>query len=895
MALSKEQILKNIERAELALSKTEREGAKNALVKQIAQMKSDLAALEKEEKKEGKKEEKVEEKKVTTTITKEQILKNIERAEQALSRTEREGAKAALNKQITQMKSDLAALEKETIKKEEKIEEKEKEAINDLDAEIANCEAILKRQPGAKIKEVFEKKLKQAKEKKAALAQEAKEDKAEAKQELKEVKDAVKDIEKAVAAGKTTEPIKKPKIEEKKREDKSKKRVIALKTAITSLQSLVDKNKELKDLYQGKKVDLERDAGRPAKPFGYRFTGNDYRVPTPAQVKAGLKRGNIDYEARPNRSDVYPKGYQGNVRQKLADGGTIGASFTIKEMKELLNEKFPDSFRFELHNQKKGERWNSLDYDYDKYNGLEDSDIKHKICFPQYKRDHSINYDIMEGEENTYFRFLLQSVDGNTGYVGTFGFKDQGMVGKEYITGFLVFLQEQYGLPFQIEHKVMAKGGMTMAKGGTIVGDKVKVEIKGGKTIIGTIEKQNPLKIRTDATSTQVIPSGLVVNIQKMADGGTTMAKGGSVDGVIKTYAKMLNELSKEKQFNKKIEKKSQLDKFAKSNEITIDNNNIIYIKGERFGFIDKINQKTGQEKANWELKKFADGGMAKRSKSKRSKYTWDPEEDKMTGEREGERRAGMDEDDYKTRKAPFSFKPYGETKGKFKITYMADGKKQSEIKDSKEMAMDTAKRYAKIEEFSNIEVFDETGNKIMASGGKVSTELDKFYEEAKKSDSVKDLKVVNRDEFKFICKSDDDCKVSIRYDQDSDTVVMSQYRKHSKYLGEDDDISLQDFKKYLSEKMAKGGQTDINVGNRKVLDQNKNGILDKEDFQILRGEKKKKMAKGGTLKPMRKNSRHRFCWSKDAVKDGIIKQSQLKDTPSKHMRRTHPAYIMEK
>ena len=54
-------------------------------------------------------------------------------------------------------------------------------------------------------------------------------------------------------------------------------------------------------------------------------------------------------------------------------------------------------------------------------------------------------------------------------------------------------------------------------------------------------------------------------------------------------------------------------------------------------------------------------------------------------------------------------------------------------------------------------------------------------------------------------------------------------------------------------------------------------------------------MAKGGTTKPIRKNSRHRFCWSKDAVKDGIIKQSQLKDTPSKHMRRTHPAYIMEK
>jgi hypothetical protein len=64
-------------------------------------------------------------------------------------------------------------------------------------------------------------------------------------------------------------------------------------------------------------------------------------------------------------------------------------------------------------------------------------------------------------------------------------------------------------------------------------------------------------------------------------------------------YGKMLNELAKEKQFNKKIEKKSLLDKFSKSNGITIDNNNIIYVNGVKVAFIDKINQKTGQEKCN--------------------------------------------------------------------------------------------------------------------------------------------------------------------------------------------------------------------------------------------------------------------------------------------------------
>ena len=63
-------------------------------------------------------------------------------------------------------------------------------------------------------------------------------------------------------------------------------------------------------------------------------------------------------------------------------------------------------------------------------------------------------------------------------------------------------------------------------------------------------------------------------------------------------------------------------------------------------------------------------------------------------------------------------FKPYGKTKGNFKITYMEDGEKQSEIRETLEMAIDTANRYKKYDEFSKIEVFDESGKKIMADGG---------------------------------------------------------------------------------------------------------------------------------------------------------------------------------
>jgi hypothetical protein len=64
------------------------------------------------------------------------------------------------------------------------------------------------------------------------------------------------------------------------------------------------------------------------------------------------------------------------------------------------------------------------------------------------------------------------------------------------------------------------------------------------------------------------------------------------------------------------------------------------------------------------------------------------------------------------------AFKPYGKTKGKFKITYLDGGEKQSEIRETLEMAIDTANRYKKYDEFSKIEVFDESGKKIMADGG---------------------------------------------------------------------------------------------------------------------------------------------------------------------------------
>jgi hypothetical protein len=90
--------------------------------------------------------------------------------------------------------------------------------------------------------------------------------------------------------------------------------------------------------------------------------------------------------------------------------------------------------------------------------GYDDKDIKSKLYFPQYNRDHDINFKITQGGENTYFDFYLNDSEGNP-WIGTFGFKDEGDVDSTYITKFIAFLMECYGLPFQVNHSVMAKGG----------------------------------------------------------------------------------------------------------------------------------------------------------------------------------------------------------------------------------------------------------------------------------------------------------------------------------------------------------------------------------------------------------------------------------------------------
>jgi hypothetical protein len=148
--------------------------------------------------------------------------------------------------------------------------------------------------------------------------------------------------------------------------------------------------------------------------------------------------------------------------RKYYYGGEVGEGFTITEMKEHLRKLFPDSFGFKVRkfSEQGDEGVNSavLLPDDSNYYGLEDKDVQSKLYFPQYKRDHDIRFRIYQGGENTYFSFVLYS-EKDDEYVGEFGFKDRGEVPANYITKFISFLMEKYGLPFEVKHSVMEHGG----------------------------------------------------------------------------------------------------------------------------------------------------------------------------------------------------------------------------------------------------------------------------------------------------------------------------------------------------------------------------------------------------------------------------------------------------
>ena len=127
-----------------------------------------------------------------------------------------------------------------------------------------------------------------------------------------------------------------------------------------------------------------------------------------------------------------------------------GEGMKIKEFDNLLMEKFPDSFGFELFESKD---YRNLIAKRDSLNGIQNNSLKISV-----DPNHSMHYNVFQGQENTYFDFAMNGSDGNF-YIGSFGFKDDGNVPSEYVTSFTALLSKLYGFPFKVSHEVYADGG----------------------------------------------------------------------------------------------------------------------------------------------------------------------------------------------------------------------------------------------------------------------------------------------------------------------------------------------------------------------------------------------------------------------------------------------------
>jgi hypothetical protein len=260
-----------------------------------------------------------------------ELLNKIAKIKNAIESESDPDIKKAFQKRVDALEKQIAEAEVKVEKVEAKASAEEKKELNEAEQKIQKLKSALANESDPEVKERFQKKINQLEESLKDVKQEIKEEKKEIAEQKKDIKAATKEVKSAQKEVRKT-AIKKvaaKQVERKQVVTRKAKRKTKIKSIISDLDKLINKNKELKAKYKDKGVDLERDAGRSAKPFGYRFVGkHDYRVPTEAQIRRGLKRGTIDYEGRPNRSDKYPKGQKSSYA-KLADGGNVKDSAVV--------------------------------------------------------------------------------------------------------------------------------------------------------------------------------------------------------------------------------------------------------------------------------------------------------------------------------------------------------------------------------------------------------------------------------------------------------------------------------------------------------------------------------------------------------------------------------------
>lgn len=276
-----------------------------------------------------------------------ELLEKIARYKSAMEAETDADTKKKFQSRIDQLEKDIAQVESAVEKQEEKLEKQEDKALEEAEKKLQRYKDAMDAESDPDTKAKFKKRIDDLEKQLKGVKEQIKEEKKEIEEQKKDIKDAVQDVQSAQKTVRT-QAIKKAGqqvVARKATTTKKKTRKKAIANIITKLDKLIDKNPALKAKYKGARggsymqypsVDLKRDAGRASKPFGYRFKGDNTKVPRPDQ----RGQSNVYYENRANRADVYPK-----RKIKLEDGGEAKIE-SRQEMLLTIADMMRDHFKF---------------------------------------------------------------------------------------------------------------------------------------------------------------------------------------------------------------------------------------------------------------------------------------------------------------------------------------------------------------------------------------------------------------------------------------------------------------------------------------------------------------------------------------------------------------------
>jgi len=244
------------------------------------------------------------------------------------------------------------------------------------------------------------------------------------------------------------------------------------------------------------------DADRYAKPSGWRWKdiavedGIINRASLSHSPSEKMRKQYPDYVAFENRADKSDK-KPSRKYQSLAHGGTLGKNGLEYALHSIVTDDTIGALT-NMHNKKEIES------------------VKH-TAIEILERDGDREYTMANLKD-----VLLQAKDGH--------FKSGGMF-KHSRPKSAIARDRKYTSQQEWEKDYVRKASPRLTyregkyEGGGEIGETVIVELNNGRKIEGTIEKLNPLKIRTSPSDTMVLPNSLIKSMSKKMSYGGEMHK----------------------------------------------------------------------------------------------------------------------------------------------------------------------------------------------------------------------------------------------------------------------------------------------------------------------------------------------------------------------------------